>query len=261
MNEINNSTRVFATMGSNSKQIKVYDVIELTSTIGHTFCKRLPFFYAFTGCDMVCTTAVKLIFGMNYSNSRIFLNCWRYLQHVDIVEKFLVKVYYSKKVNTNSWTDERAAHFKRQASVNIRQLPLSRPGLIEHIKLACIQGGWLWGECIANVQIPDVTEWGWQHGNEDEYVPRWQTVDETFTIDNVTQTCSCRKATCKSCKCAKSGLACLPFCGCEKSCENWFVIHYYIVSFLFVMSCDFSLLLMLCSLLIAAHFTFAWLFW
>ena len=53
MNEINNSTRVFATMGSNSKQIKVYDVIELASTIGHTFCKGLPFFYAFTGCDTV----------------------------------------------------------------------------------------------------------------------------------------------------------------------------------------------------------------
>ena len=98
-------------------------------------------------------------------------------EHVDILEKFLVKVYYPKKVNMNSLTDEKAAHFKRQASVNIRQLLLSRPGLIEHIKRACIQGGWLWSECIANVQIPDVTEWGWQHGNENEYVPRWQTVD------------------------------------------------------------------------------------
>ena len=81
-------------------------------------------------------------------------------EHVDILEKFLVKVYYPKKVNMNSLTDEKAAHFKRQASVNIRQLLLSRPGLIEHIKRACIQGGWLWSECIANVQIPDVTEWG-----------------------------------------------------------------------------------------------------
>ena len=43
----------------------------------------------------------------------------------------------------NSLTDEKAAHFKRQASVNIRQLLLSRPGLIEHIKRACIQGGWV----------------------------------------------------------------------------------------------------------------------
>ena len=115
-------------------------------------------------------------------------------EHVDILKKFLVRFCYPKKVNTNSTTDERALHFKQRASVNIRQLPLSRPGLIEHIKRACIQGGWLWGECIANMQIPDVTEWGCKHGNEDEYVPRWQTVDEAFTIGNVTQTCSCRIA-------------------------------------------------------------------
>ena len=183
-------------------------------------------------------------------------------EHVDNLEKFLVKVYCPKKVNMNSLSDERAAHFKQQASINIRQLPLSRPGLIEHVKRSCTQGDWLWGESIAKVQIPDVTEWGWQLWNEDEYVPRWQKVDETSTIDNVTQTCRCRKATCILCKCTKSGLACLLFCGCEKYCENWFVIHHYSVSFLFVMSYDnVSLFLILYSLLIAARFTFAWLFW
>ena len=111
MNEINNITRVFATMSSHSKQIKVYDVIEFVSNIGHTFCKGLPFFCAFTVVTRypVCTTVVKLIFGMNYSNSRIFLNSWRYFQnspinltvtseHVDILDKFLVEVYYAKKV-------------------------------------------------------------------------------------------------------------------------------------------------------------------
>ena len=60
----------------------------------------------------------------------------------------------------------------------------------------------------------------------------------------------------------RSGLAVLPFCGCEKPCENWPVIHHYSVSFLFFIWCDnVSLLLILYSLLIAAHFTFAWLFW
>ena len=79
-------------------------------------------------------------------------------EHVDILKKFLVRVCYLKKVNTNSITDERVPHFKQQVSVNIRQLPLSRPGLTEHVKRGCIQGGWLWGECFANMQIPDVTE-------------------------------------------------------------------------------------------------------
>ena len=214
MNEISNSTRVFATMGSSSKQIKVYDVIELASTIGDTFCEGLSFFYAFTGRDTVSSmyNCIKTHFWdelFKQPNITQLLEVFAELsnqpmaatsEHVDVLEKFLVKVYYPKKVNTNSLTDERAAHFKRQASVNIRQAPLSRPALIEHIKRAWIQGGWLWGECIANAMQCIalriyVTEWGWQYGNEDEYVPRWQTVDETFSIDNATQTCSCRKAT------------------------------------------------------------------
>ena len=35
MNEIYNSTRGLAMMGSNLRQIKVYDVIEFACTIGH----------------------------------------------------------------------------------------------------------------------------------------------------------------------------------------------------------------------------------
>ena len=141
MKEINNSTRVFTTMGSNSKQIKVYDVIELASTIGHTFCKGLPFFYAFTGCDTVSSmyNCSKTHFWdelFKQPNIPQLLQVFAELsnqpmaitsEHVDILEKFLVKVYYLTKVNTNSLTDERAAHFKRKASVNVRQLPLSRP--------------------------------------------------------------------------------------------------------------------------------------
>ena len=53
LNEISNSAQVFTIKGSNSKKIKVSDVTELASTIGHSFCKGLPFFYAFSGCDTV----------------------------------------------------------------------------------------------------------------------------------------------------------------------------------------------------------------
>ena len=239
MSDINNGTRVLTLMGNNWSSIKVYDINALASEIGYSVCKGLPFFYAFTGCDTVSSMyhCSKTNFWdelFKQPNIPQLLSVFAELstqpievtsEQVDILEIFLVRVYYPKKVNTGSLSDERAAHFKRLASVNIRQLPLSRPGLIEHTKRACIQGGWLWGECVANMQIPPVTEWGWQragtgHGNEQGYVPQWQTVDESFNIDHITKTCTCRKATCKSCKCAKSGLACLPFCGCEKSCEN-----------------------------------------
>ena len=115
MNEINNSTRVFATMGSNSKQIKVYDVIEPASTIGHTFCKGLPFFSAFTGCDTVSSMyhCSKTHFWdelFKQPNIPQLLEVFAELlnhpmavtsEQVDILENFLVKVYYPKKVNMN----------------------------------------------------------------------------------------------------------------------------------------------------------------
>ena len=79
MNEINNSTQVFATIGRNSKQIKVYDLIEVVSTIDTPFAKDCYCSSSLPSLVMtqyqVCTTALKLIFGMNYSNSQIFLNC------------------------------------------------------------------------------------------------------------------------------------------------------------------------------------------
>ena len=116
MNKINNSTRVFATMGSNSKQIKVYDVIELASTIGHTFCKGFSFFYAFTGCDTVSSmyNCSKTHFWdelFKQPNIPQLLEVFAELlnqpmavtsEHVDILEKFSVKAYYPKKVNEQS---------------------------------------------------------------------------------------------------------------------------------------------------------------
>ena len=165
MNEIYNSTRGLAMMGSNLRQIKVYDVIEFACTIGHISWKGLPFFYAFTGCDTVSSmyNCSKIHFWdklFKQPNIPKLLEVFAELsnqtmavtsEHVDILKKFLVRVCYLKKVNTNSITDERVPHFKQQASVNIRQLPLSRPGLTEHVKRGCIQGGWLWGECFANM--------------------------------------------------------------------------------------------------------------
>ena len=98
-------------MGRNSKQIKVYDEIELASTIGHNFYKWLSFFYASSGCDTVssmynCSKTLfwdelfkrfnipQLLEGFaELSNQPMAVTS----EHVDILEKFLVKVLLSQK--------------------------------------------------------------------------------------------------------------------------------------------------------------------
>ena len=53
------------------------------------------------------------------------------------------------------------------------------------------------------------------------FIPLWKVGEESGkTIEEVIQTCSYRKSKCKSCKCAKLELRCLPFSGCEKLCSK-----------------------------------------
>ena len=47
--------------------------------------------------------------------------------------------------------------FFKSASHNLRNLIISRKGLIEHTKRACLQAGWLWRECETK-QFNDVIE-------------------------------------------------------------------------------------------------------
>ena len=58
-------------------------------------------------------------------------------KHVDLIEKFVLSVYYPKKIAT-SLDAEKIAHFKRLPSNNLRKLPLSRAGLDEHRKRATV---------------------------------------------------------------------------------------------------------------------------
>ena len=93
---------------------------------------------------------------------------------------------------------------------------------MEHIKRACIQGGWLWKECVHNVTLPDITEWWWIKAPDGAYIPRWHKDDEnSLQASDLIKVCSCHKSGCKTCKCKKKmKWACLPFCTCERSCDN-----------------------------------------
>ena len=182
-------------------------------------------------------------------------------EHVDILEKFLVKVYYPKKVNTNTLTNEIAAFqttslyqhqpaspfstwfdWEYQECVYLRWQGAGRM-YCKRANIRCYRIGfaaWKWGWIC-----PTVTNSWWNFQN-------WQRSTNM----------QLQKGNVRIVQMAKSGLACLPFFGCKKSWEKLFVIHHYSVSFLFVMCYDnVSLLLILYLSLIAAHFTFAWLFW
>ena len=107
----------------------------------------------------------------------------------------------------------------RDKQILIYVLYLSKLGLIEHTKRARLQGGWLWRECLYNVLLPDPTRWGWKESGE-WLIPCCQQCGDYIQVNNIIQTCTCKINGCKSCKCSKQNMNCLPFCSCEGQCHN-----------------------------------------
>ena len=138
---------------------------------------------------------------------------------MDVIERFVAEVYYPEKT-TVKLDLERKEHFMRLADPNLRCLPVSRRGLFEHTRRACLQAGWLWREGKSNVQSQDPTSWGWTR-IEGRLVPKWHTLEEDIDVLTVIQVCAnCKKALCKKCKCKTSNMVCLPFCAFQRRCSN-----------------------------------------
>ena len=213
---------------------KYYCINTIASSIGPDKCKALPFFHAFSGCDTVSSfyghSKTKIWDSwFKSSNMEQITNIFTELSNqpkeitstqIDIIEEFLMSVYYPKSNNLESIDIERFNHFTRLSDPNLRTLPPSRNGLTEHIKRAALQAGWIWAETVTNVEQQNPELWGWKTTKEGRFYPRWYIEgDTTVSVEEVCKICTCQKAFCKNCKCAKDGMKCLPFCKCQKKCE------------------------------------------
>ena len=100
---------------------------------------------------------------------------------IDILEYFLKELYSpcAQKLS-ESLSQERPDN-------DLRRIPMSRPGLLVHVKRPCYQAGYLWIECIENIELPDSTLWS--RGENNELVPKWQE-RETIDILPLASTCT-----------------------------------------------------------------------
>ena len=105
-------------------------------------------------------------------------------------------------------------------NVNLRTLVPSASGILQQIKRATIQAGYLWKLAEVEVKIPDPNEWGWKTLADESFVPRWQDEDVN-DIKSIIATCSCVKGECINCSCKKSSMKCLIYCKCDPDkCKN-----------------------------------------
>ena len=111
----------------------------------------------------------------------------------------------------------RMNQFRCSTDNSLRTLPSPRDGLTEHIKRACLQGGYVWRTPVEDVGFTDATHWGWRF-IDNKYIAKWHDSNDTVDVNYLTQVCPCKKALCKNCKCAKNKVNCLLYCGFNRKC-------------------------------------------
>ena len=133
---------------------------------------------------------------------------WIYLFQLDEIENFLNLEYYGE-VSMETLDVLRMNQFQRSTNNSLRTLPQLRDGLTEHVKHACLQGGYEWRALVEDVDFIAPIHWSWRF-MDNRYIPKWLDSSDTVDVNYLIQVCSCKKGVYKNCKCTKTrSTACL----------------------------------------------------
>ena len=133
---------VYAEMINNSM---FYDMGKIIAFLGPDIWKTLPFFYAFTGCDIISSFCGKGKYEawdtwMGSEHKNTYTDLFSRLRNkpesvsdndLDIIGRFVVELYLPSEQNTSSYslTSPRLENFVRSLDNDLRKLPPSREGL------------------------------------------------------------------------------------------------------------------------------------
>ena len=213
-----------------------YDIISLINEMEIDICKALPFFFAYTGCDTVSSfhSKGKCTIWDHWMKSEIkdeitrtFIKLGSLPQSIEIdeintLETFVKSVYFgnSQEIKDSSLNKLGKIQFISSASNNMRKIAPSSSSLNMHALKASYQAGFVLVECAKNVDLPDPCLWGYSKNAYNDFVPKWLSEPPQFDLEMFLQTCPCKSARCRNCKCAQLKLPCLPLCLCHKSCSR-----------------------------------------
>ena len=214
---------------------KKIDIIYHLVKFGSDICNGFSFFHAFTGCDTVSSfyRIGKAKFWDVWQSkvkagSKDLTNIFKRLSNTptDITLddfnglcQFVYEAYGLTKQTI--FKSQRTNQLVTTPNINLRILVPSPSGILQQIKRACLQAGYVWKLSVMEVNLPDPIEWGWMLHEDGALVPRWQDEPATNNIKSVISTCSCVKGVCQNCSCKKSSMKCLIYCKCDKTkCKN-----------------------------------------
>ncbi len=201
----------------------------IARNLGTTICTGLPFFHAMTGCDTVsCFSgrAKKTVYETWKSFpavSPVFSKLSTHPQAVsdadmEELECFVV-LLYSRTCQLSRVNDARQSLFA-QSSRSLENIPPSQAALVEHIKRATFQGGFIWGQALQpRPVVPSPGDWGWARSGT-KWTPMWTSLSEALRSCHELIHCGCHKACRGLCKCSKANLQCTALCHCAGKCHH-----------------------------------------
>ncbi|MES9879344.1 MAG: hypothetical protein ABW185_00490 [Sedimenticola sp.] len=206
---------------------------EVSLQLGPAKCKALPFFHAFTGCDV---TSSMLGIGkktgwnawMNFPNvteTMITLIenpkelTYDSLQ-MQCIEQLTV-LMYSKNSSSVTVNEARRLMFTHSLR-SLESIPPTKAALYQHVKRTILVSAFVWHRALEKqLCLPDPAQYGWEwNGRTKTWVPYWTDLGDASAACALMLHCSCVKACKGNCKCFKAGLRCTPLCKCQGGCCN-----------------------------------------
>ena len=116
--------------------------------------------------------------------------------HQNILEDFFMFVYFGKNHQYDDINNSRCISFFNSPDPKLKEIIMSKDALLQHIKRAAYQAGWLWKESTTNVILPDPILWGWEvntNSSGKKYIPRWESNKCIVDINSIISACSCKR--------------------------------------------------------------------
>lgn len=190
------------------KNLQYVSCMEISNNLKDK-CLGLPFFHAFTGCDVTsaffgkgkrkCWEAWEAFLDITDTFKELTLHPKQpSAEQMHMLEKFVIFLY-DKHSEAQSLDVCRMELFTKK-NRSIENLPPTLNALSLHVRRCIYQGGFVWGQLtIGNVALPCPSQWGWTLEQE-KWLPVWTTINNEKLRKEVLIICNCKICGHK-CKC------------------------------------------------------------
>ena len=141
-------------------------------------------------------------------------------EQLRMIERYVILMYdkTGSEQSVNKYRKDLFSKMSRQ----IENIPPTKAALLQHIKCASLQSGYVWAQrTVRTPYLPNPQDWGWtQHSDNSLWEPLWTDLPEASKDCRELIKCRC-KSSCRKgsrCSCARANLKCTSLCLCSGEC-------------------------------------------